>query len=103
MLHSAATRRRAGMGADTDEGTDRLVVTGKTPAADGVVTLTLARPDGGRLPDWAPGAHVDLTRPPAPTRQYSLCGDRWDAHTYRVAVLREVAGRGGSAYVHDEL
>lgn len=87
-------------------GTDRLVVRAKDRVADGVVALTLARPDGGRLPDWAPGAHVDLTLASGATRQYSLCGDRWDAHTYRVAVLREavdVGGRGGSAYVHDEL
>ncbi len=27
----------------------------------------------------------------------------WDAHSYRVGVLREPAGRGGSAYVHDEM
>ncbi|MEU9023086.1 PDR/VanB family oxidoreductase [Actinomadura sp. NPDC048394] len=80
-----------------------LRVAAKDRAADGVVTLTLARPGGGRLPDWAPGAHVDLVLPNGLTRQYSLCGDRWDARTYRVGVLREPDGRGGSAFVHDEL
>jgi ferredoxin-NADP reductase len=82
---------------------DHLVVVAKEVVADGVVTLVLARPDGGRLPDWAPGAHIDVTLASGATRQYSLCGDRWDAHTYRVGVLREPAGRGGSAFVHDEL
>lgn len=82
---------------------DRLCVVGKDVAADGVVTLVLARPDGGRLPDWAPGAHIDVTLANGAMRQYSLCGDRWDAHSYRVGVLRETDGRGGSAYVHDEL
>ncbi|MCD2192009.1 PDR/VanB family oxidoreductase [Actinomycetospora endophytica] len=72
-------------------------------AAQDVVSLTLTRPDGGRLPDWAPGAHIDVTLANGETRQYSLCGDRWDAHTFRVAVLRETDGRGGSAFVHDEL
>ncbi|MCX5320130.1 MULTISPECIES: PDR/VanB family oxidoreductase [unclassified Streptomyces] len=71
--------------------------------AEGVVSLTLTHPNGGRLPDWTPGSHIDLILPDGTTRQYSLCGDRWDAHTYRVAVLREPAGRGGSAYVHDRL
>ncbi len=78
-------------------------VAGKREEADGVVTLTLVAPDGGRLPDWTPGAHVDLVLPTGLTRQYSLCGDRWDAYSYRVGVLREPAGRGGSAYVHDRL
>jgi len=79
-----------------------LRVAAKRVVAEGVVTLTLAHPDGQRLPDWAPGAHVDLLLPSG-TRQYSLCGDRWDAHHYRVGVLREPGGRGGSAHVHDEL
>ena len=82
---------------------DTLVVTGKRAAADGVVELVLAHPDGKRLPDWAPGAHVDLMLPNGSTRQYSLCGSRWDAFRYRVGVLREPAGRGGSAFVHDRL
>ncbi len=86
-------------------GVDRTTVqvVDKTPVADGVVTLTLAAPDGGRLPDWSPGAHVDLTLDNGLTRQYSLCGDRWDAHTYRVGVLREPASRGGSRHVHERL
>ena len=78
-------------------------VTRKTTVADGVVTLELTAPDGSRLPDWTPGAHVDLTLGNGSTRQYSLCGDRWDAGTYRVGVLLEPAGRGGSAYVHEQL
>ncbi|MCX4641986.1 MULTISPECIES: PDR/VanB family oxidoreductase [unclassified Streptomyces] len=80
-----------------------LTVTNKQQLAEGVVSVTLARPDGGRLPDWTPGSHIDLVLPDGTVRQYSLCGDRWDAHTYRIAVLREPAGRGGSAYVHDRL
>ncbi|MFI6936795.1 PDR/VanB family oxidoreductase [Streptomyces sp. NPDC050287] len=84
-------------------GTVALEVLSKDTVADGVAALTLARPDGGRLPDWTPGSHIDLIMPEGTTRQYSLCGDRWDAHTYRIAVLREPAGGGGSAYVHDRL
>ena len=80
-----------------------LTVAAKAEVADRVVALELAHPDGARLPDWTPGAHIDLVLPNGLTRQYSLHGDRWDAYRYRVGVLREVAGRGGSAYVHDEL
>lgn len=80
-----------------------LQIRSKDTMAQGVVALTLAHRRGRRLPDWAPGAHIDLVLPNGITRQYSLCGDRWDAHAYRVAVLREADGRGGSAYVHDHL
>lgn len=84
-------------------GADRLVVVDKSVEADGVVSLTLTRPSGSRLPDWEPGAHIDVTLGNSETRQYSLCGDRWNAHEYRIAVLREPDGRGGSAFVHDRL
>ncbi|WP_150236445.1 PDR/VanB family oxidoreductase [Nocardiopsis quinghaiensis] len=80
-----------------------LEVRSKEAAARGVAVLTLARPDSGRLPDWTPGAHIDLALPTGQVRQYSLCGDRWDPCAYRVGVLREPGGRGGSAHIHDEL
>jgi ferredoxin-NADP reductase len=80
-----------------------VVVTAKSRTADAVVALTLARPAGGRLPDWTPGAHIDLVLPDGITRQYSLCGDRWDAFRYRIAVRRESCAPGASAYIHDRL
>ncbi|WP_439681330.1 PDR/VanB family oxidoreductase [Embleya sp. MST-111070] len=88
---------------ESTAGSTALEVVTKETVADGVVALTLRRPGGLRLPDWAPGAHIDLVLPDGTTRQYSLCGDRWDAYTYRVAVLREADGRGGSVHVHDGL
>ena len=78
-------------------------VVGKERSSDGVVALTLRAVGGGRLPAWEPGAHVDLVLDAAATRQYSLCGDPADAHTYRLGVLRDGAGRGSSRHVHDVL
>jgi cytochrome P450/ferredoxin-NADP reductase len=77
-----------------------LVVGERTEVAEGVVTLALA---GADLPSWEPGAHVDLLLGNGLTRQYSLCGDPDDRGTYRIGVLREEAGGGGSRFVHDEL
>jgi ferredoxin-NADP reductase len=81
----------------------KVVVTGRETAADGVVTLTLTSAADDPLPAWTPGAHIDLHLTDDLTRQYSLCGDPADRSTWRIGVLREIAGRGGSAYVHDEL
>ncbi|GAA1386274.1 PDR/VanB family oxidoreductase [Pseudonocardia kongjuensis] len=80
-----------------------LVVADKQVVADGVALLTLRRADGGELPAWEPGAHVDLVLGADLVRQYSLCGDPADRTGWRLAVLREQSGRGGSAHVHDVL
>ncbi|MEU3793650.1 PDR/VanB family oxidoreductase [Streptomyces fructofermentans] len=77
-----------------------LVVDALHPEADGVLVLTLRRPLGGELPHWEPGAHIDVVLAPGLERQYSLCGDPADRGAWRVAVLREAAGRGGSEHVH---
>jgi len=69
----------------------------------GVVAVELRAHDGAELPAWEPGSHIDLVLPTGEVRQYSLCGPREDRGHYRVAVLREPDGSGGSAYVHDRL
>lgn len=81
----------------------RLVVEQRIEAADGVVALVLADADGAELPEWRPGAHIDVYLTDELTRQYSLCGDPADRTRWRIAVLREPDGRGGSAFVHDKL
>jgi ferredoxin-NADP reductase len=80
-----------------------LVVDRRQAAADGVLALTLRHPLGEELPAWEPGAHIDVLLGPDLERQYSLCGDPADRSTWRIGVLREAEGRGGSAYVHREL
>jgi len=67
--------------------------------ADGVVSLELESADGVPLPEWSPGAHVDVHLPGGLVRQYSLCGQPGSS-SWRVAVLREPVGRGGSEAVH---
>ncbi|GAA1701433.1 PDR/VanB family oxidoreductase [Microbacterium sediminicola] len=82
-----------------------LQVAARTDEADGVAGLVLVDPQGQPLPAWEPGAHIDvhLDRPgePALVRQYSLCGDSGRRDEYRIAVLREADGGGGSRHLHD--
>ncbi|MET9673656.1 PDR/VanB family oxidoreductase [Streptomyces sp. NPDC006482] len=78
----------------------KVLVTGRSTPADGVVELRL---EGAGLPAWQPGAHVDLVLPSGLVRQYSLCGDPADTGTYTVATRLIEDGRGGSREVHEQL
>jgi ferredoxin-NADP reductase len=80
----------------------KVRVAAKTTLATGVVELELAAEAGG-LPAWEPGAHIDLVLPSGTVRQYSLCGDPQQLSTYKVAVLLDEKGRGGSREVHESL
>jgi ferredoxin-NADP reductase len=71
--------------------------------ADGVVALTLVHPEGGELPGWTPGAHIDLLLGDSLVRQYSLCSSRADASSWRIGVLLAPDSRGGSKLVHEKL
>ncbi|WP_430869049.1 PDR/VanB family oxidoreductase [Demequina aurantiaca] len=77
-----------------------VIVVRREETAGGVIVVDLVATTGASLPGWTPGAHVDVVMPAGMVRQYSLCGepgsDRW-----RIAVLREDAGRGGSRWLAD--
>ncbi|MCW4385070.1 PDR/VanB family oxidoreductase [Salinibacterium sp. SYSU T00001] len=75
-----------------------LLVRSLRHESEGVVSLRL-EPREGTLEHWEPGAHIDLVVADGSTRQYSLCGSPSDPD-YRIAVLREPAGRGGSEHLH---
>ena len=80
-----------------------LVVKRITNESTDIVGIELARPDGGALPEWEPGAHIDVQLVTRQQRQYSLCGDPGALGSYRIAVLREEFSRGASMYIHDYL
>jgi ferredoxin-NADP reductase len=80
-----------------------LLIADKRSSARGVVSLILESPDRSDLPSWEPGAHVDVHLPGGKIRQYSLCGDPEVANQWRIAVLLEPEGRGGSKSVHEDL
>ncbi len=80
-----------------------LRVCRRETAAEGVVALGLADPDGADLPEWTPGAHIDLVMGDGLTRQYSLCGSTSNRSAWEIGVLLDPDSRGGSRFVHDEL
>jgi ferredoxin-NADP reductase len=71
-----------------------------------VCAFTLVHRQGGRLPAFEPGAHIDVHTPGGFTRQYSLAeaaGTSGAADRYVIGVKREGAGGGGSAAMHDRV
>lgn len=105
--------------ADRAAGAETLAV--RVEAADlpapGIRAFRLVDAEGGLLPGFAPGAHVQVRIPPGPGRgdterwrSYSLMNldpasnpDGGPVREYRIAVRREADGHGGSRYMHDEL
>ncbi|MCM2306686.1 MAG: pyridoxamine 5'-phosphate oxidase family protein [Sulfuritalea sp.] len=82
----------------------KLVVTGMRQMTPRIRAYELRAPDRGDLPPVAAGAHlavpVRLADGSVVTRQYSLATHPYRRDMYEIAVLREEAGRGGSAAIH---
>jgi ferredoxin-NADP reductase len=84
----------------TVEGEYTLRVVARVAAAASVDLFDLALDDGA-LAVLRPGDHIDVLLPGGGERQYSLMPA--EAGRWRIGVLREPLGRGGSQWVHDSL
>src|SRR5580658_3634264 len=73
------------------------------PVARDTNVYTFRRPDGGRLPPYKPGAHIDIHLPNGLIRQFSLLNPADNPESYVVAIKLDAASRGGSRYIFDDL
>src|SRR4029077_829036 len=64
---------------------------------------TFERVDGGKLPSYKPGAHIDLHLPNGLLRQFSLTVPASDPDSYTVGVKRDENSRGGSRYIIEQM
>jgi ferredoxin-NADP reductase len=80
-----------------------LVVRSIEPVTSRVASFELADPAGAPLPPFTAGSHVDVELPNGLVRSYSLLNDSRERHRYVLAVLREDASSGGSAWMHEGL
>jgi ferredoxin-NADP reductase len=68
-----------------------------------VAAYLFTDPDGGELPPFEAGAHIDVVIAPEYQRAFSLAGDPADRRHWLLGVQREpvgAGGRGGSALMH---
>ena len=80
-----------------------LRVTDIRAEARDVVLVELRAPDGGALPPFTPGAHLEITLPNGLVRHYSLANDCRERDRYLIGVGRAPESRGGSDYIHRQL
>ncbi len=75
----------------------------KKQEATDIVSFLLEDPHGRELPEFSPGAHIDIRVADGLVRQYSLSTPGDNRTQYRIAVLREPESRGGSVAMHDNV
>ena len=85
---------------DTDSPVLQVVVSKAEQMSPNVTKYEFTAVDGGDLPEWTAGAHLDIVVAPEFLRQYSMSGDPADRSRYQIGVLREDEGRGGSKLLH---
>ena len=65
-----------------------------------ILCIMLTNSNGGSLPKFTAGSHIDVYLDNGLIRQYSLSNSPTQRNFYEIAVLKEVNGKGGSEYIH---
>lgn len=68
-----------------------------------IQSYELVAADGGDLPPFTAGAHIDVYPGDGSVRQYSLSNAPGEQCRYVIAVLRDERGRGGSKAIHERV
>jgi ferredoxin-NADP reductase len=78
-------------------------VSARVQETSDIVRFELVAADGGALPPFAAGAHIELFLRRAMVRRYSLCNNPSETRRYVIAVLRAPQSRGGSQLMHQQV
>lgn len=79
-----------------------VTITKVIEVAEGINCYTFEPSESGQnLPEFEPGAHIDVEVKAGLVRQYSLCNDYQQNNCYQIAVQCEANGRGGSKLLHE--
>ena len=81
----------------------RVSVRSLTLEAHGILSVELVPANGGLLPAFTAGSHIDLHLSKSLSRSYSLTNSQDQCHRYVVAVNKDPASRGGSRHIHELL
>lgn len=74
-----------------------------TYEAEGINSYELRTENGGDLPPFEAGSHIDLHLPNGLIRSYSLVNSQAERSRYVIAVNKDSGGRGGSRFMHEIL
>jgi len=87
------------MSFDTQEVTVRRIA----EEAERIKSFELVPKDGGTIRPFTPGGHIVVHMPDGMARHYSLTNAPGESDAYRIGVLKELEGRGGSAFMHERV
>jgi tetrachlorobenzoquinone reductase len=85
------------------EGTIKVRIKRISYEAESINSYELVALASGDLAAFTAGSHIDLHLSNGMIRSYSLVNDPSERHRYVIAVNKDAASRGGSAFVHETL